>query len=242
MEESILDLKNKFKEIKNMGYIKSVNNNYSGIGLTFEYLLGKKVDDFSFPDYQGIEIKTKIYNSTKPVTLFKSTPEGKDFFETKRLWSEYGYYNDKSKVFYISIFSNKIIKLKNNYSFKLNVNYRKKCLEMYVFYNDLLIDDNTYWSFERIENVLIRKLQYLSIIIASDTIRKGEKYYKYNKMTIYKLKSFKDFLSLLEKGMISVSFCIDTYKSGKRKGQIHDHGTSFCIFLNNIEKLFNRID
>ena len=83
MKSEFDELKNEFNRIKNMGYVKSINNDNSGIGLTFEYLLGKKVEDFPFPDYKGIELKTKLAYSKKPISLFRLTPEGKDFFEIK---------------------------------------------------------------------------------------------------------------------------------------------------------------
>ena len=99
-----------------MGYVKAINNYNSGIGLTFENLLGKKVDDFPLPDFQNeIEIKTKLAFSTKPIHLFKLTPDGTEFFEMKRIVSKYGYYKMMSKVLSGSVFANKKTKIGDKY-------------------------------------------------------------------------------------------------------------------------------
>ena len=97
MEQNIQDLINKFNTIKNMGYVEAVNNDFSGIGLTFEKLLDKEVDNFPFPDYKNIEIKTKLSYSKTPINLFKLTPEGKEFCEVRRLWEKYGYCRKNNK-------------------------------------------------------------------------------------------------------------------------------------------------
>ena len=66
-------------------------------------------------------------------------------------------------------------------------------------------------------------------------------YYKYTNLTIYKLKNFNTFLSLLEKDIIHITINLDTFTSGKRIGEIHDRGTAFRINLNNIEDLFIKV-
>lgn len=48
MDNDILQLKNKFIEISNMGWIKSMRGGSTGIGYTFEYYLGKSEDNFFY--------------------------------------------------------------------------------------------------------------------------------------------------------------------------------------------------
>lgn len=57
MYDSFLLLKNKFESIKNKGWIKSLRRGSTGVGYTFESLLGKDEDSYSLPDFNGIEIK-----------------------------------------------------------------------------------------------------------------------------------------------------------------------------------------
>ena len=47
-----------FKQIKEKGWIQSKRKGPTGIGYTFEELLGKQEDNMPIADFQGIEIKT----------------------------------------------------------------------------------------------------------------------------------------------------------------------------------------
>ena len=46
---------------------------------------------------------------------------------------------------------------------------------------------------------------------------------------------------LINKNKIRVCFSIGIYKSGKKFGQLYDHGTKFCINKYEIGKLFKEI-
>ena len=58
----------------------------------------------------------------------------------------------------------------------------------------------------------------------------------YNRYILFTL-----FLKLIDDGKISITFRIGVFKSGKRKGQIHDHGTEFGIDEINLQLLFDEI-
>lgn len=247
MKEEIIEIKNfkhKFNEIRNLGYVRAINNTNSGIGLTFESLFGKNVDNYPLPDYQNtIEIKTKLAFSKKPIHLFSLTPDGNDFIEVKRLYKKYGYFvKDKSiKVFNGTIKANKIERI-GYYYFLLKINYKEEKIVLLVFDSKKqIIDDTTFWTFNKIENALLRKLKYLAFVQAWSTQKSGIKYYKYYKYNIYKYSNFYNFINLVDKGIISVTFSIDIYTDIKRYGQIHDHGTTFDISKNDLNQLFFQI-
>ena len=246
MEKEIISFKRKFNIIRDLGYVKAINNNNSGIGLTFEALLGKKLDNFPLPDFENtIEIKTKLAYSKQPIHLFKLTPEGNSFLETKRILEKYGYYrsnNKEYKVFNGTISSKEVYKIGLYYSFSLSVNYKEEKIILLVYdNNNKLIDDSIYWDFYRIENAITRKLKYLALVYVWSTKRNDAYYYKYYKYDIYKYSNFYTFLNLIDKGIISITFSIDFYRYNKRYGQTHDHGTSFNICKEDIEKLFIKI-
>ena len=245
IKKSIDNLKKKFIKIRDMKYVKSINNNSSGIGLTFEKLLGKEIDNFPLPDYHNIELKTKLAYSTRPITLFRLTPDGKNFFELKRIINEYGYYTKNSNE-YKSLSSEVTAiykkKIESNYYLKLHLNYKMKKLELHIY--DIygrLIDSNAYWEFEKIKIALFRKLQYLAVITTYGMNKNGEYYYKYYKLTMYKLKSFNDFLQALNSGLVIIGFSIDTYKTGPKKGLPHNHGVCFKIYESNLSAIFKKI-
>ena len=189
------------------------------------------------------KLKCKLNTSNSPISLFGITPEGKDFFEIQRLFNEYGYYYGKGKRFKGSAKFKEKRFIGIEFQFSLNINYDDKRVILEVYNrNNELIDNNTHWDFNQIETALVRKINYLALIKVSKKEIAGEKYYKYNKMYVFKLKSFETFLDLIKDGIIYVNFSIDTYNSGYKNGQIHDHGTYFSIFESNLYKLFDIIE
>lgn len=225
-----------------MGYVEAINNDNSGIGLTFEKLLKKEVDSFPLPDFENtIEIKTKLAYSKTPIHLFKLTPDGSDFYETKRLLEKYGYYKANVKKLNVTVYANKTIKV-GSYHYSLKVNYKEGIVNILIFNNKKeLIDNSTFWKFDKLENALLRKLKYLALIGVWPTQRNGIKYYKYYRYDIYLISNFYTFLDLLNKGIISITISMDEYTNIRRKGQFHDHGTSFDISKDDLEKLFFKI-
>ena len=245
MDETIEKLKRNFEDIQEMGYIKSVanNNTTSGVGLTIEHLLGKKADNLPMPDYYGIELKAKTNNSKKLVELFRLNPKGNSNYEMKRLYDLYGQTDSKNiKRFSGIVKTNDMRSMGGNYLFYLNVNFQERKLNLFI--NDTnykIIDTSTYWDFESIEKSLYRKLNYLAYFKADCKNIDGDFYFKYTEMTIYKLRSFDVFIELLRRGRILVNFTVDIYHSGKKEGQMHDHGTFFSISEDDLDKLFDII-
>lgn len=235
-------LKQEFIRIKNMGYIKSTRIGVTGIGKTFEDLLGKKEDTKGVPDYHGIELKTKLGYSKSYTTLFNLTPAGD--LTTQRLCKEYGY-PDKvlknKKVLNISITTTPTL-VANKYFFYLKVDYSNQMLILIIKDKQgSILEENTYWSFKTLKERLNTKLQYLALINAWPTTRNNITYYKYYKISFYKLKSFEKFIELVDKGIIRVSLKIGVYRDGTRKGFYHDRGTSFELKALDFYQLFEHI-
>ena len=236
------DLKQEFSRIKNMGYVKSTREGVTGVGKTFEDLIGKAEDTKGIPDYHGIEIKTRLGYSKSYTTLFNSTPEGK--LETQRLCKEYGYpdkiLKDK-KILNISITKTPTI-VANKYHFNLKIDYEKQRLILIIKdrYGHLL-EDRVYWNFKTLKEKLNTKLQYVALINAWPTTRNNIKYYKYYKINFYKLKSFEKFIELIDKDIIRISLKIGVYREGLKKGLPHDRGTSFELKALDFCELFEHV-
>ena len=246
MNNSIIELKKLFYEIKRKGWIKSDSNNLGSIGHTFEKQLGIQTNELEFPDFEGIEIKTKNKYSSSYTTLFCCTPTGPHFHEVERLKDLYGYPDSKLKKFNVlntSIYSNYKKNVGKNYFFKLKVDKEKQKIFLLIYnWKMELIEDIVYWDFDIIEEKLYRKLNYLAFIKADKLYKQKKKFFKYYSMKIYKLKDFETFIKLVEKGIIRISLKIGIFRTGKKMGQIHDHGTSFCIEEDNLEKLYDLIE
>ncbi len=157
---------------------------------------------------------------------------------------EYGYANKELpqfKVFNISVYGNAKIKLNNHY-FKLYVNWKEKKVILRIYDKNLkIVDELTSWSFEILQEKLERKLKKLAFIHAERKFSHNKVYFKYTDIKFYQLSSFERFLKLIELGMIHVTFRIGVYTTKRKWGDIHDHGTSFSINEQDLERLFDRI-
>lgn len=243
INESIIKLNEEFNRIKSMGYIPEVHKGYGGIGDTFENLLGKEKADFCFPDYNGIEIKTRRSYSKGLVSLFCAVPDGEELFEIERLRNEYGY-PDKdiknAKVLHSVVYSNKLCSVGSKYFFKLDVDINEQKVYLCVldrYFN--IIERKVYWSFNTLKEKLYCKLKYLMLVDAWTNNINGKMHYKYYKAVFYKLKNIDTFINLIEKGYISVTFRISVFKSGNRCGTPHNHGISFGISNEHLHLLYD---
>lgn len=245
MKDSIKILKNKFKDIKSKGLCKSLRNGTTGIGFTFETLLGKDEDRTFEPDFEGIEIKVKLGYTKTPTTLFCLNPTGQEYV-AKYLLDKYGYPDKKDKSiknFRVEAHSQKNKISANRYILKLKVDYNLERINLIILNLDFnVIDNSIFWNFKDLKERLTKKLNYLAYVKGYPYKQNNETYYKYTNMNIYKLKNFELFLKSIEENKIYVIFNIGIAKKGPNIGKIEDRGTAFKINNDNIEDLFELID
>lgn len=242
IDESIRKLNKRFKEIKKMGYVKSVRNGPTGIGATFEKLLGKEEESFEIPDYYGIEIKTKRAYSKSFITLFNAVPTGSTFHETKRLRDKYGYpskSDKKLKRLYTEVFCNKMTKVGLWYYFELKIDKETKRLILLVYnYKRELIDNSTYWDLDVLKEKLERKLQVMALIKAWTNKINNNECFKYYKINIYILKDFNAFIEALNNKKIKISLKIGSYVDNIKYGKVDEHGVGFSISEESLTEVF----
>lgn len=245
VNEEFKILKSEFERIRNMGYVKSSRKGTTGIGKTFEDLLGKEEDSYDIPDFLGIEIKTRRSYSKSYITLFSCAPKGETNFEAKRLRDKYGYpdriYKD-FKVLSAIAYGSRPEVVANRYLFKLEVDYTER--KVYLVISDRFFNDYekiTYWPFELLKEKLERKLTKLAVVKAWPNRKDGVDYYKYYAINFYNLTSFEQFIKLIEKGVIRVCFKIGIYRDKEHLGEIQDRGTGFQIQESDLDKLYNKV-
>lgn len=235
------ELEEEFKKIKNLGWIKGNNcNNYQGV--LFEKLLGKPIENFEIPDFCGIEIKTHIKSSNYPITLFNANPDGPFISSVNYLCDNYGYPDailKEKKVFYGDVNASRAQLIGNKYTFKVQVNRYERNLKLKIYSRwGYLIDSKIFWDFDTLEQKLTRKISYLALINAERKKINKTFYYRYTSIHFYILNNFDNFIKLIEKGIITISFAIGVFRNGNRKGQVHNHGIAFRISEDNLCKLF----
>lgn len=243
MNSDILALKEKLDKIKNLGWIECKNKNKSVTGKTLENLLEINPDNFEIPDYNTIEIKSKVSKRENYIDLFCATPDSY-VLEIKRLYDKYGYLDSNNyKILNFVLYGEFLKPINNEYSAKLRIDYKNKKVIMEIYNKDNeLIDNLSSWSFELLEEKLCRKLNYVCLVEGDKKFSHNVLYVRYDKYKFYKLKKFSNFIRLLKRGQIRISFTLGVYKSGSKSGKMHDHGTQFSIRKENIKLLFDEIE
>ena len=245
MTDDVLELKNNFAKIKSMGWIKTKRNGPTGVGYTFENLLNMDENSLEIPDYKSIEIKTQRVKSKSHISLFNAAPDGDSLFSTEQLRSNYGY-PDKIlkcyKVIHCDVLANKLQNLGSKYKTTIKIDKTNQKIRFIILDNCLqIVNDEISWSFGLLKEKLLRKLNYMAFVKAENKfINKGE-YFKYTELNIYKLRNFEKFIELINEGVIKITFKIGVVRYGKKKGKTDNHGTSFSISRENLNKLYDDI-
>lgn len=244
MADNFNVLRQKFEEIKKMGWIKSGRKGHTGIGYTFEKLLGKDEDALCIPDYNGIEIKTHRKNSKSYITLFNYNPVCESSYKLKRLFYKYSHVHSKNKAIRslnVDVYCDYINDVGINYKFCLKVDEIKQRVYLLVFDRlGLFIEKKSYWTFQTLKEKLYNKLQYLAYVEAESKYINGIEYFKYDKISFYALRDFDSFIELIKCAKIKVSFLISGILGDD--DSINSYGTSFSIKKENINLLFKPVE
>lgn len=245
MEDNLKDIINEFKRINKLGYIKGIHNNLmNSAGLTFESLLGKKADSIYFPDYKDIEIKTTQRFSRYPITLFTSSFDGPNLFESNDILNKYGHYDiefTNTKILITPlIFKEKI--LVHNYYFEIDMDIKQEILFINIYdINFNFLEKRGIINFKTLSDKLIIKLQNLCVIYASKKKIENNLYFRYYKIECYKLKSFETFISLISEKKININLSLRISRSGIYKGKNKNKNLVFSINKNDLDLLFDKI-
>ena len=150
--------------------------------------------------------------------------------------------NRDYKVFKMCVNGYKYTNLGLSKRAKLYVNREQEKIEFFAETSrgrDLNV--NVSWSFDLLRERIDWKLKYLVVVLANNKFVNDDEYFKYSEIYFYKMKDFDTFLWLIENGAITITFNIDFFKSGRRMGQVYDHGTCFSISYSYINELYERI-
>ena len=227
-----------------MGKIKSLRKGPTGIGYTFETLLGKKEDQLSLPDYKDIEIKCRNGYSKCDLGLFSCSPKKEGYVVATYIFQKYSYHFNNNpnlyRLFSRKIYSNYQYEL-NNYSFMLNVNYLEQKLYLKSYYKGSFCENVCFWEFDDLKNILYTKMSKLAIVEGYPFRTKNDVFYKYYNIKFYKIKNFELFLKLIEKGEIYVKLYLREGVNKLGDYVIKNNGFSFKLRLNHIKDLFSYI-
>lgn len=237
--KEIIEFKKRFLEIKSMGFVSSRRHHDTGIGKTFEDLMGVDENNLPLPDFGGIEIKTQRAFSSSYITLTTKSP---DFPRSANAYLKdtYGYPDPKFpsvSVLHTSFFHSDFNTLKGLWGFKLEVDKseEKIFIRVKTLKTNIIEDVDIYYNFSTIENIIAKKLKKVVFITAqTKSTPDAEKFY-FTKAILLTDFTLDKFINLIRTDNIMYDIRIGVYKSGKNIGKPHDHGSGFRIKKENLD-------
>lgn len=234
----------KFREVKNLGFVKSNRKHNTGIGKTFEDYIGVVENNLDEPDLAGFEIKAHREESQSYVTMFTKSPN----FPTKAnayLNNRFGTpYEDNTTLnkLHSSMFASRFNTSNGKYSFKLINDKDAELLKIGVYdiNTKILIDNTAGYTYECLGRILNKKLKNLFYVSAERKYQDDDEYFHFNKAEIYSEPSLEQFFKLIDEGLIMYDIRIGSYQSGNKYGKPHDHGSGFRILEPNLRLLFDQ--
>lgn len=238
--KSLTLLTQHLKEVKGQ-WIPSSRIHNTGIGKTLEDLILKQEDNLSLPDLDGLEIKSQRLNSKSLVTLFTKSPTFPRGANTY-LREKYGTEENTHKIIHTTIYGNKINNYKEKFGFKAEVDRINQKLNLNIYDNiGIELEKNKiHWSFQNLQNKF-KKIESIGYVTAAHKIKDGTEYFRFENITLLLEPTFENLINNLENGLIAIDLRLGIYRSGKRQGKTHDHGTGFRIKKENFDKLFNTV-
>ena len=224
-----LELIEKLKLIKEMGYVKTHRAGNTGIGKTLEDLLEINENNLSISNGTDTELKSARKNTSSMLTLFTKSPLPQK--ANSILLKKFGYESrrgNKKKELHTTVNAIKHNQLKGQPGFKIDI--KKDRINLQSNQNEIL----GYWDKETLKTSFERKLPEL-LYVKADTIDKGakEKFW-FNEAWLLRDFDFNSFLNLIREGVILVDIRLGQYPNGKP----HDHGTAFRVLPDKLELCF----
>jgi len=212
-----IDIKKKVPEIRDLGYVKSMRKSDTGIGFTFETLMGIKENNLKNHDFTyngvGVECKTRRRKTSANLTLFTKEPSIRLLHDVE-LMKKYGYNDLKNRL---ALKPDCVFQQFNPQGLGLAINERKGQIS--------LIDRQNYRPWTWIPEDISTKMKNLLLVFADSKKENGKEYFHYDEA--YYLKNFeqKKFLELVKKKKIVVNLRMHQ----KTTGGSRNRGTGFRI-------------
>ncbi len=232
--EALAELLGMFDDIKRRGFIRTMRAGSTGVGYTFETLVGIRENNDGWADFKGIEIKTfrskdLRLDRAEKTNLFLKEPRWKDGLESmaERV-KQYGYIDDNGRYALYSTI--KISQNSHGLKFEI-VNPREeidiqRCSVPVAFY-----------EFRDIKKRLDEKLKETVFIAALNRGREAQEEFHYRTLTWCLDPDVQAFNRLVEAGdtMLELRMHI------KPDGTVRNHGSAFRIIKNRLPDLFSRV-
>ncbi|OJI06413.1 hypothetical protein BK004_03660 [bacterium CG10_46_32] len=221
-------LKDKLKEIKKMGFVKTHRSGNTGIGKTLEDLLEIKENNIPLPDIGEVaELKSYRKSSLSMMSLFTLEPLPKGGDRDRMLLDGFGYSkrnNNRSKELHSTLSSKKF----NAQNLKVKV--EKDKIRIIGKGRKL----NIYWDMPSLEEKFNKKLPALVYVLGDTKIIKEKEYFHFVEGYFLDGFSFEAFKKRMKNDDIVPEFRM-YYRPD---GSIRNHGTAFRIKMKKLDDCF----
>ncbi|GAC1353968.1 MAG: hypothetical protein NVS4B11_22260 [Ktedonobacteraceae bacterium] len=223
--------------IRDGGWVPNARpKNDGGVGNTLEDLLGVKENNLRIPDYGMYELKARRGDSSSLVTLFHNEPTPRRIVVQKLLpfwgWRHQTLPGEKS--FRQTISSTRFTD--RGFRVRIDDESRQVCIDFDIDRIDDRHDEwrtqilsipqdevrilSPAWTFDKLEQVIKRKLHNVIIVVADVRRSRGIEEFLYREAQLLQKPSLERFLYAIENDIVLVDF-------DARTG--HNHGTKFRI-------------
>lgn len=223
MVSTLEDFAIMFKEIKEMGWIKTHRSGPTGIGKTLEDLLEIPENNLDEPDFGEYELKSCRINSNSMLTMFTRAPQPAKSNTYLRL--KYGYsssaYDNEEKVLHSTLTASRFVPIANTgNSLKIVCDNEK----IYIVSKNEI--ENVFWTREALRKCFEKKYKKKFVYAKAESRGNGANE-EFKFIAAYEVTGFdyNAMIELLEQGKIYVDLRIGQYPDGRT----HDHGTGFRI-------------
>ena len=245
MEDKVLKgFKKDFSAIKSKGFVESHRTHNTGIGKTFEDLIGITENNNCLADYEDVlELKSSRDLSNSMVTLFTKVPSHPKGINSmmREAYGEPDKKADGLKTIHTTFSDLKFNTFFGKFGFKLKVDEQKRRIYILIknLQTDKIEDIEIYYDFDTIREIIEKKLDYIAYIKAETKTENGKEFFNFKKAILLSGLTFEKFIKFVKEGLILYDIRIGVYRSGKMKGKTHDHGSGFRILKKNINKVFD---
>ncbi len=214
-DSALAELTALFDDVRGRGWVESMRSGSTGIGYTFETLIGIEENNKQEADYKGIEIKCKHKKdsggASGKINLFQKVPKWCEKLTTKKRIRQIGSIADTGRFSCHSQVTTKA----NNLALKLSVDEVEQRIDLLKSLELL-----AYWPYGVLANCLAQK-HARAVFVKADVRQSDDKtYFRYDELIYCEQPSMRNFVTLVEERDLVFEFMM----SEQENGSIRNHG------------------
>ncbi|PYB68143.1 hypothetical protein DMB44_05330 [Thermoplasma sp. Kam2015] len=216
------EFKIRFRQIQSKGYVKSLREGPTGIGMTLETLLGIHENNISLPDIDGIELKAHREDSNNMITLFTFN-RGAWVMDPLEAIKKYGTPDSNGRL-----------------GLYFTMSFRPNNAGLFLYADDQYvmvrhIDGSTIvrWRFDDLQNQFEQKIPAIIIVYARVEERIDGEYFNFYKAILYKGANKDIIRDSILNGIILIDLRLHYAGTMAR-----NHGTGFRVHPTDLPKVF----